>query len=139
MGSPVLNMWHPKTSEFESRLYRVLMEVDAELEERYGGDYPLHPARAEHGETESGQYSGLFSVGSHFTPGYGSELGRGYVIDLEMVTLADVPDHVEDEIEAEAARLVEEKLRREFPQRDLHVDRDGRLFKIRGDFSLGEV
>jgi hypothetical protein len=132
-------MWHPKTSEFESRLYEVLSEVDAELEERYGGDYPLHPARAEHGETESGQHSGLFTVGTHFTPGYGSELGRGYVIDVEMVTLFDVPDEVEEEIEAEAARLVEQKLQNRFPERELHVERDGRLFKIRGDFSLGVV
>jgi hypothetical protein len=132
-------MWHPKTAEFEKRLHELLLEVDTELEERYGGSYPLHPARAEHGETASGQQSGLFSVSTYFTPGYGSELGRGYVIDVEMVTLADVPDEVEEEIEADAASRIERKLNERFPDRRLDVERDGRLFKITGDFSLGQV
>jgi hypothetical protein len=130
-------MWHPKTSAFEKKMNEILLEVDAELEERYGDRYPLHPARAEHGETASGQQSGLFTVNTYFTPGYGSELGRGYVIDVEMVTLADVPDDVEEQIEAEAAQRVEEKLRERFPERELTVERDRRVFKIRGDFSLG--
>ncbi|NBB90790.1 MAG: hypothetical protein GVY23_06245 [Spirochaetes bacterium] len=132
-------MWHPKTNAFEKEIDAMLREVDAELEERYGDRYPLHPARAAHGETASGQHSGLFSVDAYFTPGYGSELGRGYVVDVEMVTLADVPDEVEDQIEMEAALRVEEKLGERFPERNLHVTRDGRVFKIRGDFSLGTV
>jgi hypothetical protein len=130
-------MWHPKTNAFEKQMNEILLEVDAELEERYGDRFPLHPARAEHGETASGQYSGLFTVNTHFTPGYGSDLGRGYVIDVEMVTLAEVPDEVEEQIEADAARRVEEKLHERFPERDLTVERDGRMFKIRGNFSLG--
>jgi hypothetical protein len=130
-------MWHPKTNEFEKQMHELLLEVDAELEERYGDRYPLHPARAAHGETASGQYSGLFTVNTHFTPGYGSELGRGYVLDVEMVTLSDVPDEVEEEIEAEAATLLQRKLSERFPERDLRVERDRRVFKIRGDFSLG--
>lgn len=132
-------MWHPKTSAFEKRMHELLLEVDAELEDRYGDRYPLHPARARHGETASGQYSGLFSVQTHFTPGYGSELGRGYILDVEMVTLADVPDDVREQIEAEAARRIEEKLRERFPERELSVERDRAAFKIRGDFSLGEA
>jgi hypothetical protein len=39
----------------------------------------------------------------------------------------------------EAAVLVREKLPRFFPDRDLEVVRDGKRFKIIGDFSLGEV
>ncbi|MFP4373462.1 MAG: hypothetical protein ACLFPO_03960 [Spirochaetaceae bacterium] len=132
-------MWHPKTNAFEKEMDEVLREVDTELEERYGDRYPLHPARAEHGETASGRHSGLFSVDAYFTPGYGSELGRGYVVDVEMVTLADVPDDVEEEIEADAARRVEAKLQERFPERNFRVSRDGRVFKIRGDFSLGTV
>ena len=132
-------MWHPKTNEFEKRLHKRLLEVDAVLEDRYGADYPLHPSRPEDGETSGGNQSGLFRVNTHFTPGYGSQFGRGYVIDMEMVTLADVPDEVENKIEAEAAELLESKLHEEFPKRDLRVERDGRLFKILGDFSLGEV
>ncbi|MFO8065630.1 MAG: hypothetical protein ACQETQ_00765 [Spirochaetota bacterium] len=132
-------MWHPKTNKFEKQLHKRLLEVDAVLEERYGDDYPIHPSRPEHGETSGSNQSGLFRVNTHFTPGYGSELGRGYIIDVEMITLADVPDEVEEKIEAEGAALLESKLRDEFPERELRVERDGRLFKIVGDFSLGEV
>ena len=130
-------MWHPKTNAFEKKMNEVLDEVDTELEKRYGDRYPLHPARAQHGETASGQHSGLFSVDAYFTAGYGSEHGRGYVVDVEMVTLSDVPDDIEEEIEAEAARRVEEKLKERFPERNFQVTRDGPVFKIRGDFSLG--
>ncbi|MFP4205556.1 MAG: hypothetical protein ACLFRR_03490 [Spirochaetaceae bacterium] len=132
-------MWHPKTSAFDKQMNEVLEEVDAELEEEYGERYPLHPARAEHGETSSGRYSGLFRVGTSFTPGYGSALGRGYVVDVEIMTLSNVPDDVEEEIDVKAARRIEEKLRSRFPDRNLRVERDGRVFKIVGDFSLGNV
>jgi hypothetical protein len=39
----------------------------------------------------------------------------------------------------EAARLVRKKLPAYFPGRELKVVRDGRRFKIIGDFSLGEA
>jgi hypothetical protein len=39
----------------------------------------------------------------------------------------------------EAARLVREKLPQFFPERKLEVVRDGKIFKIIGDFSLGRA
>jgi hypothetical protein len=38
-----------------------------------------------------------------------------------------------------AADLIREKLPRYFPGRNLEVVRDGKRFKIIGDFSLGDV
>jgi hypothetical protein len=39
----------------------------------------------------------------------------------------------------QAAALIKKKLPEYFPGRDLSVVRDGKRFKIIGDFSLGEV
>ncbi|MFP4067006.1 MAG: hypothetical protein ACLFS5_05835, partial [Spirochaetaceae bacterium] len=61
------------------------------------------------------------------------------VVDMEIMTLSNVPDDVEEEIDVKAARRIEEKLRSRFPDRNLRVERDGRVFKIVGDFSLGNV
>ncbi len=127
----------PAHKRFDDRLKRLFDEVDDYLEQRYGDRYPLHPARSEHGETANKEHSGLFSVGASFSAGYGSEYGRGYVVDVAIVTLRDVPDEVEDEIDEAAAERVRELLPRYFPDRDLELVRDGRLLKIHGDLSLG--
>ncbi|MFO7730559.1 MAG: hypothetical protein R6V86_12425, partial [Spirochaetia bacterium] len=64
---------------------------------------------------------------------------RGYVLDVDMVTLSDVPDKKEEEIEDDAVHFIRAKLAEYFPERDLQVYRDGRTFKITGDLSLGEI
>ncbi len=56
-----------------------------------------------------------------------------------MVTLADVPDDVEEEIEEVAVAFIRDRLPQYFPNRDLQVTRDGRSFKIFGDLSLGTL
>ena len=70
-------MWHPKTAEFDSRLKELFDEVDHYIEDRYGHTYSLHPMRPLRGETANPEADGLFNIGALFTPGYGSELGRG--------------------------------------------------------------
>ena len=132
-------MKHPRLKQFDDRLKALFDEVDDHLEERYGGRYPLHPARARKGATANKEQSGLFSVGASFSAGYGSEYGRGYVVEVEIVTLTEVPDEIEEEIDEEAARKVRELLPRYFPDRRLELVRDRRLLKIHGDLSLGTV
>lgn len=132
-------MQHYKSAEFDRKLKQLFDETDDYLEEKYGNRYTLHPARAKRGRTSNKAADGLFNIGASFSPGYGSELGRGYVIDVDMVTLAEVPDDVEEEIEDDAVGYIQQLLPRFFPERELKVERDGRTFKIIGNFRLGGV
>ncbi|MFP4508681.1 MAG: hypothetical protein ACLFNQ_00980 [Spirochaetaceae bacterium] len=134
-----MSIKHPQTKDFQDRLKRIFDEVDDYLEDRYGEMYDLHPARPSRGETDNKEHSGLFNVGASFTAGYGSEHGRGYVLSIEIATLEDVPDDIEDQIDEEAVEKIRELLPREFPDRELSVTRDGRVFKIHGDLSLGQA
>ncbi len=132
-------MEHHKTAEFERKLKQLFDETDDYLEETYGDRYTLHPARAKRGKTANKAADGLFNVGASFSAGYGSEHGRGYIIDVDMVTLSEVPDEVEEEIEEDAVRFIRTRLPVYFPDRELEVERDGRTFKIIGNFNLGSV
>lgn len=132
-------MRHPKAEAWERRLREVFDSIDAELEAQYGGRYPLHPARPRHGTTAHPGHSGLFTIGASFTAGYGSEHGAGYVVDVDMATLSEVPDEVEEQIHDRVVERLREELPRLFPGRNLQVSRDGRRFKIHGDLSLGGV
>ena len=80
-------MWHPKMAEFDDTMKMLFDEVDDYIEDLYGDKYALHPARPLRGETSNPESDGLFNIGAVFTPGYGSELGRGYLIDVSMSTL----------------------------------------------------
>ena len=126
-------------AEFDDRLKKLFDEVDNYIEDRYGDRYPLHPMRPARGETSNPEADGLFNVGANFTPGFGSELGRGYIIDVSMSTLEKVADEVRREIYEAVAHKVRELLPVHFPERDLRVRRDGNHFKILGDFSLGNL
>jgi hypothetical protein len=132
-------MRHPKLVEFEGRLKRLFDTVDDYLEDRYGGRFQLHPSRAGRGTTANKEHDGLFNVGATFSPGYGSTYGRGYLVDVEMVTLVHVPADIRETIEQEVARLVNEKLAEYFPERELAVVRDRNVYKIHGDLKLGTV
>jgi hypothetical protein len=132
-------MWHPKTIEFDNRMKTLFDEVDHYIEDLYGGRYRLHPARPARGETANPEMDGLFNIGAVFTPGFGSELGRGYLIDVAMSTLEKVDESVRREIYGAAAEKVRELLPLHFPERTLTVQRDNNHFKIQGDFSLGVI
>ncbi|MFP4266425.1 MAG: hypothetical protein ACLFQW_00335 [Spirochaetaceae bacterium] len=132
-------MKHHKSADFDRKLKRLFDEADDYLEDKYGSRYTLHPARSKRGNTANKATDGLFNIGASFTAGYGSEHGRGYVIDVDMVTLTEVPDEAEEEIENDAVEFIRDLLPRYFPERDLRVERDGRTFKIIGNFSLGEL
>jgi len=132
-------MWHPKMQEFDDRMKKLFDEVDDFIEDLYGGKYALHPMRPVRGETSNPEADGLFNIGAVFTPGYGSELGRGYLIDVSMSTLEKVDEDMRREIYEATADKVRELLPLHFPERELTVRRDRNHFKIQGDFGLGKI
>jgi len=125
--------------EFDDRLKKLFDEVDAYIEDLYGDKYFLHPVRPARGETSNPEADGLFDIGANFTPGFGSELGRGYLIDVTIATLEKVDEDVRLEIFEAAAKKVKELLPVHFPERKLTVRREKNHFKIQGDFSLGGI
>ncbi|GHV81396.1 hypothetical protein AGMMS49944_31870 [Spirochaetia bacterium] len=130
---------NPKMAAFTKTLEALFREVDAFLEDEWGGSFPLHPNRPQRGETGNPEMDGLFNIGPDFTPGIGSETGRGYIISLKAATLDKVTPEQFEYLMAMAAMLIQKKLPEYFPGRKLEVVRDGKRFKIIGDFSLGEV
>ncbi|MDD2235958.1 MAG: hypothetical protein PHP44_12500 [Kiritimatiellae bacterium] len=125
-----------RLQEWEKRLKRVFDEIDDVLEKQYGGDYPLHPSRAERGATSNREHDGLFNIGAAFSAGYGSEHGSGYVVEVGMSTLVGVEESVREQLEEEVIKLLREKLPDAFPGRELQVLRDGSVYKIVGDLSF---
>ncbi|MDR1107642.1 MAG: hypothetical protein LBL19_01270 [Spirochaetaceae bacterium] len=130
---------HPKLTAFTGALEALFHEVDDALEEKWGDCFSPHPNRPQRGETGNPEADGLFELAPDFTPGIGSEKGRGYLISLRVATLEPVQSALFEAFMEEAARRIREKLPRYFPGRSLEVVRDGKRFKIIGDFSLGEV
>ena len=130
---------HPKMIQFDNQMKAMLDAVDNYIEDKYGDLYPLHPVRPKRNETANPQADGLFSVRADFTPGYGSDLGRGYILKVEMKTLAEIPDDVRQTIFTDAVEKFKELLPVYFPDRELEIKQDKEFFKIVGDFSLGIV
>lgn len=121
---------------FERQLKRMFDHIDDELEERWGDAYPLHPVRPPRGTLSNKEDDGLFNIGAAFSAGFGSEHGRGYVIELRVGTLAHVPMSVREEMQHYSAERARVLLREYFPDRRLTVEEDGELFKIVGDLAL---
>ncbi|MDR3335713.1 MAG: hypothetical protein LBT16_00780 [Treponema sp.] len=130
---------HPKLVAFNETLEALFHEVDEELEEFWGESFPRHPNRPGRGETYNPEMDGLFDIAPDFTVGIGSEKGRGYIVSLKVATLEQVRDEQFEYLMTEAALLIRRKLPRYFPDRKLEVVRDGKRFKIIGDFSLGQA
>ena len=127
-----------KVQEWEARLKRVFDEIDRELERRYAGRFPLHPARPAPGRTANPEMDGLFNVGASFSAGFGSRFGPNYVVDIRLSTLEPVPENIREEVREEVRRLLQEKLPAAFPDRELKVDEENGVLHIHGDLSLGE-
>ena len=132
-------MNHPNTILWERRLRSIFATIDDYLEDHYGDRLPLHPSRPPRGTTSSGEMDGLFNVGASFTAGFGSALGRGYVVQIEMRTLEDIPGKLRRQVEGDVRNLLQKELTLRFPERQLRVEQDGRVWKIVGDLSLGTL
>ncbi|MDA3824142.1 MAG: hypothetical protein PF450_16235 [Bacteroidales bacterium] len=132
-----MSVGHPKQEKIEKNMRSLCNALDAYLEDTYGEKYPLHPNRAQRGKAGSVSYDGLFSTGTKFTLGYGSKSGRGYLVDIEIVTLENVTHENRKKIEEDAVSFLKEQLPHHFPHRELDIIQEGNVFKIVGDFSLG--
>jgi hypothetical protein len=130
---------HPKLVQFTNELEALFKEVDEVLENHWGDSFPLHPNRPKRGITSNPEMDGLFEIAPDFTVGLNSHKGRGYIVSLRVATLEKVPAGVYENFMEEAAALIAVKLPIYFPGRKLEVVRDGKVFKIIGDFSLGNV
>jgi hypothetical protein len=130
---------HPKTQEWDDRLFDVFEKVDVYLEDNYGDRFERHPNRPARGEAAYGSLDGLFNIGVSFSPGYGSKFGRGYVIDMVISTLEKVSSEEREGILNDAIKKTREEIEKAFPERDLKVSRDGNVFKIHGDTGLGDI
>jgi hypothetical protein len=128
---------HPSQEKLEKRFRKMLDKLDAYLEDTYGQAYDLHPNRPPRGESSSTIYDGLFSATMNFSMGYGSQFGRGYVVKIDISTLEQVDREHRTHIEQDAIDHLRQLLDEHFPERRLDVKRDGNLYKIVGDFSLG--
>lgn len=129
---------HPKQVELESTMRRLCDDLDHYLEDTFGDAYPLHPNRPERGKASSVAYDGLFSTGTQFTLGYGSNHGRGYILSVEIRTLSWVQKEKKETIEKAAMEYIREILPIYFPNRAIELKRDGNVYKLVGDFSLGD-
>ncbi len=130
---------HPKQEEFEAKLSQLCATLDNRLEDRYGKLFPIHPNRPKRGEAAYPGFDGLFSTSVAFTLGIGSQYGRGYVMNIDVRTLDYVDTDFMTEVFNEALVFVNSNLPVYFPERDLKLVKDGRVLKITGDFSLGDV
>ncbi len=126
----------PRLEEWESRLKQVFDLIDREMEDEYGASFNLHPSRPERGTTANPQADGLFNVGASFSPGYGSETGRGYIVRIQMSTLEKVPELIREEIRNKVAERLRALLPESFPGKNLQVVREGFVYKITGDLSF---
>ncbi|MGD9782071.1 MAG: hypothetical protein AB7V14_07955 [Kiritimatiellia bacterium] len=131
-------MTKTKLERWENRLKKIFDEIDAEFEAAGAcRKFRRHPNRPPAGTTSNREDDGLFDLGAAFTVGIGSRHGPGYVVQARIATLDDVPRKTQDKFEAEVARRLKEKLPQAFPGVKLFVDRDGPVYKIHGDLSLG--
>jgi len=134
-----MTVQHPSLIAWEATLDRVIARLDDHLETRFGAQLPRRPGRPPPGETARPEYDGLFAVDAAFTPGYGTPLGRGYVVRLNFSTLSRIPPELRDAVEMEAVARLREWLPEAFPDRALQVDMEGPVVKISGDLRLGPL
>ena len=126
----------PKQEKLELRLAEMSRELDEYLENEFGQMFRLHPSRPEHGSGANPAYDGLFSTTVAFTLGYGSQYGRGYLVNVDIRTLDYVNSDAKEKILNEAYLFIQTKLPEVFPERKLTIVREKNLLKIIGDFSL---
>lgn len=132
-------MQHQRVEEWEEKLNAMLKQVDHELEERFGSLLRPHPARPRRGSTANPQLDGLIRVTASFSAGFGTQLGRGYVVRVETVSLDPLPPQKREDLEKLAVERIRSGLKEAFPNRDLAIRRDGAAWKIVGDLQFQDL
>jgi len=127
---------HPKLQKWESRLKSLLNSLDDELENHFGKTLQLHPARSARGTTSSKDQDGLFDITAAFSLGLGSKTGKGYVIDIHLATLENIPGQLKKEIEDYALKALRKQLPAVFPGENLKIQKEANIIKLFGDLSL---
>ena len=129
-----------RLERWEHRLKQIFDEIDTEFEaEGLYRKFRRHPNRPPAFATSNREDDGLFDLGAAFTVGIGSRHGPGYVVQARIATLDDVPPETQEKFEIEVVRRLQRKLPAAFPGVELHVNRDGPVYKIHGDLSLGTL
>ncbi|AYE35994.1 hypothetical protein DB313_00500 [Borrelia turcica IST7] len=123
-----------KFEELENILFNICLDVDYVLEDEFGSAYEVHPNRPFRGKAANGILDGLFRVTTSFTPGYGSNFGRGYLIIIEIITLDVVDMEFSKRVIERGIKVFKEKLREKFPGKKLAIVHDINVYKIIGDF-----
>ncbi len=134
-----MSLRHPATEAWEKRLRDVFHDIDRRLEARYGSRLARDPRRPAAGVTSSHEADGIFNVGAAYSPGFGSRHGAGYVVEIGIRSVRPPPPALREEIERAVVRQLRLALPRAFPGRRLEVIRDGSVWKIVGDLSLGRA
>lgn len=129
-------MKHPLLRKWENTLQSIFDRIDHKLEDKYGEKFPLRANRPKAGKGVTPDADGLFDLGVSFSVGIGSEFGPGYVFRVRLATMNRVPEEFMQQVENEVVELLNIELPKHFPDRELNVVRDGRLFKIYGDLDL---
>lgn len=124
--------------KWEETLKSVFDALDHELEAEYGTRYTLHPSRPARGVTANPEDDGLFNVGAAFSAGFGSKYGPGYVVEIRIATLKNVPAPLQDEIKKKVFQGLGKRLSRAFPGKILHVSEENGVIRIHGDLSLDD-
>lgn len=113
--------------------------LDNHLEDAFGGKFSLHPNRLKRGAGSNPSFDGLFSTSCSFTLGFGSETGRGYIVNVDVRTLDQVAPAQKEEIREESLRFLSDNISKYIPGRELKIVTEKNIMKIVGDFSLGEL
>lgn len=132
-------MRHHAVIKWEKQLDLAMQELDQYLEEKYKGQYAIHPARAQAGKTANPTFDGLLRVTASFTLGIGSDFGKGYVVDVKFMTLQKVAETIREQMEQIVLTKLKDILPKYFPSTQLEIAKDGNVLKIYGDLSLGQV
>jgi len=128
-----------KAMKWEETLKSVFDALDHELEAEYGMHYPLHPSRPKRGATANPEDDGLFNVGAAFSAGFGSKYGPGYVVEIRIATLRQVPHDIRTEIKQKIFQGLEKRIPAAFPGKVLHVSEENGIIRIHGDLSLDDI
>ena len=91
------------------------------------------------GRTANKEMDGLINIGASFSAGFGTTYGRGYVLDLHLSTLTKITEETKKNIEIDSVRMIKKLLPTYFPGRELNILKDGTIYKLCGDLSLGTL
>jgi hypothetical protein len=130
---------HQALLVFEQKLNHLFARIDDVLEDKYGHRYTLHPKRPARGTTARKETNGLFDIGASYTLGIGSTYGKGYIVDVQIMTLEEVTKEVRAQIEQDVLKILDQELPITFPHQELKAVKDGNVIKIHGNLKLGEL